>query len=598
LPAALDLGQYYALNDAIFEHFFRPEYAGRSVTLALDDAEAAVIEDDMGLEHGQLAEQLFTALRTLARPISGSRDRFLWWAERHARECVALLAASVLVMSRQGIMEDGGVDQSGYYSRYSQQVLQLESNAAPSGFDFQKILWRRLESYLNSELDGALGRIVFLRVLEYAHLNFSASQCLIRALDKRRLRDLFRRHCNSRTELSRKHFSQIIAVNDGGLSRGFLRVARQVATQSDLAEEFWNIIVDEYSAWQRNPDETIARETSSAAVHRVIVRDDYAIQKSGRTPAPSMGNTEIATTVPAPKVVRRVESESRLVLTGYPGSPVQLFVEGLIHSSGAPEQADWKTVGAYLTGDNFRDGFRRESDRCIFRFGPHEQAYFESQGPMWIQLSTPPAEPKDLCVLCVDEISPEFREALERHGKDVRSLTLARALCGLSGFAFTFVPNTRAPEADEESRAVLVDEVVSIELASGLRLRDGRFMENGPPFIVVRDPKVSEAQLLLDGTPVGSVAIGEPFRLPADRCGPGRHVVEALSKRRVFAIASADEVVPFDDASSLGYVISRHPAMMRTDPKAEDLRIEELAVKNAAVLVGGDLLLPYRRAGS
>jgi hypothetical protein len=597
LPLGFDLGEYYALNDAIFEHFFRPEYSGRAVTLALDDAEAAVIERDIGLEEGQLAERLFAAIRTLATPISGSKDRFIWWAEREVRECVALLAASVLIMSRQGLTEGGQIDQYGYYTKYNSQVLQQRSSAAPSGFDLQKRLWRRLEAYLNVELDGALGRIVFLRVLEYTHLNFPASQCLIRALDRRRLHELFRRYCDPKTQLSRERFGAIIAQTDAGLSRGFLRVARQVATQNDLAEEFWTIIVDEYTAWQHDPLDSIVRISGSSAVHKAVTGPALASKTFDRGLVQSASTRGEVPEQRVPKPVTRIESRSRLVLTGYPGPCVQLSLEGLIRGGESAALCDWSSIGGYLTGEEFREGFRRESKGFVFRVGPHDRAYFGREGTQWVELFRLPSQVGDMCVLCVEELADDLGTDLETHGYDVKTLTLTKMLSGLRGYVFTFAPVAKTHASPDMAGTLLVGETSRLELVSGLRLKDGRFVRGGAPRVLLRDPNSIQTDVLLDGVVIGCAIVGTPFALPSDLTD-GEHVVEALSLRRRFVVAPSDDDGKPQDAPSLGFVISRHPAAMRTDASAEDLKIDELARNNAAVLVGCDLLLPYRRMRS
>jgi hypothetical protein len=617
LPADVDVGAYYALNDAILEHFFNPSCAGRSVTLALDDGEAAVIEAEMGLDTGQLAEHLFAAVGGLAVARSGNPHRFIWWWDREIRECVALLAASVLIMSRQGVTREGTIDQHGFYRNYNELVLARRSLETPRGFDLQRHLWWRLERYLNEGLNGALGRIVFLSVLRYPHLNFPASQCLVRAGDRRKLREAFQRYCDPKVDIKKGELNRLVQLIESGLSRGFTRAVGLLSTDGDLADGFWKVIMDEYAAWQRSPAAITVRGSRGGSSIRRGVTTGIAERRlvDANPPRPNTGPTDddqIVATEPL-RPIRRTYASSRLVLRAEAYDRIGLALEGDVHSAADAEPRHWSLVEGSLSGDEFREGCRREAAGCVFAVVPHEQAFFAKLGLLWVELLRTPSEPTKMRMLCIEESADEIVARLERNGSHAVRIAMAGALAGVCGFEFHYIPIVPDISIVPDIPIVLDIPIVpargaiskpgvaegafwSFDFVSGLRLRGGRFVEGGQPLVVLRDPGVGEAEVALDDKVVGRLSYGEPFALPDCACAVGSHVVEVLSQQRKFIIAPADDEDVPAATSSLGYVLSRYPATMRTDVGAEDQKIDELAVKNAAVLVGCDLLLPYRRA--
>lgn len=596
LPVDVDVGDYYALNDAILEHFFNPSSVGRSVTLALDDGEAGVIEAEMGLGPGQLAEHLFTGIRGLAVARAGNPDRFVWWADREIRECVALLAASVLIMSRQGVTRDGTIDHHGFYKNYNEQVFAQRSVETPHGFDHQKILWRRLERYLNEELNGGLGRIVFLNVLVYTHLNFPASQCLVRAGDRRKLRGAFQRYCDPRVNLKKDELSRLVQLTESGLSRGFTRAVALLSTNGDLADGFWNVIMDEYEAWRRSPAEIIVRSSRAGSSIGRAVLASITERPLASTKAPGATGDDQIVAAQVLKPIRRTYAASRLVLRTEAGERIGLTLEGDIHSGADAESKQWSLVEGSLSGDEFREGCRREAAGSVFVVVPHEQVFFAKQGLLWVELTRAPSEPTQMRVLCAEESADEIVARLECNSSHTVPIALVAALAGVCGFEFHYLPIALIREDAAAKAGVGKGAFWSFDFISGLRLRGGRFVEGGQPLVVLREPGVGEAEVALDDKVVGRLSQGEPFALPDSACTVGSHVVEVLSQQRRFVIAAAGEGDGPAATSSLGYVLSRYPATMRTDVNAEDRKIDELATKNAAVLVGCDLLLPYRRA--
>jgi hypothetical protein len=523
---------------------------------------------------------------------------------------VALLASEVLVMSRLGTSADGVLKHQGFHVAFNKDVLALEGTAHIPGLRELDELWNRFEKYLRQNERGALGSIAFFEVIKYTHINYPASQCVVRVSDRRRLHGLFRRHFDPGRSLGRDELMQLFDADTTGLSVMFRRAYEQLDDYPDLAQAFWSIVEGEYAVWRAEPEQVIriARDSARNSEGRYVGRlrsisnaASAAAYVSGAF-ASGPAEQEVPARIRAMKGLPSIPLlPSRIVLVEPYRRPAALFAEvreatdkTLAVKPAETEISGWTRLLDPIDAEMLEEGFERflggfrirQAGRAVVIFELGDRAWVESN---MLKINVP------LRLVCSVEYAQRF--------SSLRSLAttfaeLAIDAPGLCCFAITLSVGVSRDDLPPALSDALSTARTKISFVSGLRLRNGMFLEEGPPLILFAHQEEERATVFLNDAPVGIAERDIPYRLPADVGHPGRQVVRILDHARAFfsCDAAAEEHAAADaPESGLGFVAASHPPRLETRLDAEELRIEDLSKMGAVVVVGAEVLLPYKR---
>src|ERR1700694_398728 len=605
----IEVRTYTAYNDAIFEHFFNQDRAGHLTTLAFDDDAAEQIAHELAMTGEARTKRLCAAVGSLINP--AKQDPYVFWARRDPRLSAGLLACAVLVVSRLGSDASGQVQHTGFHAQYNRQVLGEESSDNVPAIGRQDQLWKRFAMYLDSDLGGHLGRLTFVPLLKYVHLNYPASQCLVRMTDRKRLQELFHEAFDPARNIDRDIVVRLLNERAAGLTLMLQRAVLHLGQHDDLSKQLWQIIEGEYEVWRAAPEQVarrILRRRQSAP------REDQSLV--GQTAIASQ--TEPVHLVPdAPEATEPIRPpirstitrpqlemvESRLVLVAPYRAPANIYAEvksvtgADLSSLGSRSVEGWVRLPEEVGLDDFCDGFDRIVHSYRLRQYGRSLCVFGKADYGWIETKKfAPNIP--LRIVYIEEVASDVHALINA---SPQHYPIEMADPGLCCISLTPKAGTIREDLPTSIADILSESVIEIRLVAGLRLRSGVYIALGPPHIVFVHPTEESLDLYLDGQRVGLAIREVPFKLPSDVCSPGRHVICLGGRERSFSIADgSEEQVEAKNAAirdiGLGTIVARNPARMETSVQAEAMKTKELGRLNAVVIVGADLLLPYSRA--
>lgn len=579
------LDKYFEYNDIICEHFFNPQRVEKATTLGFDETEAQAIAqaDGREMDGPQFEAELIGAIREAYN----RRDAVGWWTTRSARERVAILACSVLVMSK--MPPDG--DDHGFYARYRSEVFpDLRPERVIQQFAAQRQWWQDLEHYFNEEHAEALGRLVFPFTIEWPHQKYPASQCILRGKDRRSLHVFFAKLHPSQ-ELTRERFlaqwrptpQDTVALE---------RAVKQMRVPGTVADVIWEIFEGEYEVWKQSPE---ARQRAEARRQRALGATAQRTLRGGLRLGVRSGESSGS---PRARI--------RLVLQRGAPAPAPARYVLRVHATGpqlddpfgsAPLADGWYRVpGVTLGTDEFLGGFDLEVDGLHLRSQPRYAAVFEETPSGLVSTDALPIGRR--CVLLfADDNEQEVRAFVSENADDLAQLTLGDELEGLTALSITLraVPPGDVPGALEHC---VRRSGAELSVRSGLRLRDGTYLYGAPPVVTFNHESIEAAELLIDGQAQGELRRAVPFALPST-LEPGLHTVTILDRTREFRVADRNEenanqpdLMNDDD---LGFITRLRPPLMGTSRDAMSMKTKELAAMNAVVIVGAGFYLPYDR---
>lgn len=187
---------YDVWNEALVEAFFPAGVDGKPVYLAVDGDELGEIASTIGVEPDKAEDSLARAVR--ARTTSGeSLARFRrsangWRATAEVPPYVAALGLFVLAASRMASDPAKGIWANDYYSQLNRLLCRDPAAESPPDFDSMHLLWKDLAAWLDDDCAGERGHATIRTHDQFRHIGYPISQCVLRAVDRRRLPDFFR----------------------------------------------------------------------------------------------------------------------------------------------------------------------------------------------------------------------------------------------------------------------------------------------------------------------------------------------------------------------------------------------------------------------
>lgn len=193
--SALD-EQYEAWNRALIDEYFPAGRIGRLAYLPLDDEELEAMAEPYELCATSDAVRDFTGAvrRELhKRGFAGFASVVSGWRRvRDAPPYVAALGFCVLAGSRMQPEAHAGIASSNYYTQLNRLLGLPDRAGQPKGFDRLGHAWEDLATWLTEDCSGARGSSTIRTSPDRKHVGYPISQCLLRAVDRRRLPDFFR----------------------------------------------------------------------------------------------------------------------------------------------------------------------------------------------------------------------------------------------------------------------------------------------------------------------------------------------------------------------------------------------------------------------
>jgi hypothetical protein len=183
---------YIEWTEALAGYFFAPSRANQPTPFFVDED---ALEEIQGSD---AVEDLVASVRAYLVPLEGgnpyrnilsvsrSWDRA---AGTDAFPGLPLLSIAVLAATRMA--REGDMRSTNYYRRY-RQLLGIEGEGAPPGYaDTFPELWIMFSRWLDTRLQGSLGRSTVKKHPYLANIGFALSQALFREADRQRLTEFF-----------------------------------------------------------------------------------------------------------------------------------------------------------------------------------------------------------------------------------------------------------------------------------------------------------------------------------------------------------------------------------------------------------------------
>lgn len=574
---------YFTYNDIIFEHFFNPQRSGQATMLAFDPEEARIVGESVGEKDNTFAAGVMKSVRDLYR----GRGGFGWWRDRLPRERAGLLACSVLSMAALGVE-----DERGFYHQYYRDVLNSDLGKGTQEFGVQSMWWDELQTYLNETRRGQLGRLVFLEVLKLAHLNYPASQSILRGVDRLWLWEFFSRWISDPSiTLTRVRF--LATWRPGAVAEpvGIKRMGAKLKGEDESAGLIWEIFAGEFEAWRLDPvqQEKIARRRLRRdARPSALRRGAIVLSENTRLDDEPVGVDHGSTRY----------SLYRPLLPA--GLPYELRLEALLPTdveSGFPELDDgWVRLPEQtVNASQFLAGFTLKLNNISFRIRPSEIACFTDDSSGLRSVDAFPVG-KRVTVLFDESSEADYADFFDAYISERADLVLEGRLEGLRAISGSLDAAVLTDDLPDALRRLFVRPNFDLGLRLGLRLRDGRYLRGAPPMVHFIHPVRTTAPLRIDNQDAGFVRRGLT-KLPAE-LPPGLHTVSVLDRERTFRISFPDEVEAqaYDlHDNEGGFLVRARPPLIQPSFAACSIRTGELEGMNAVVIQGADMLLPYTR---
>jgi hypothetical protein len=286
---------YTAWNEAFVAEYFPEGGEGRLTYLPVDDDEITALAENYGLcDPGVAVDEFIALIRRELAARNGSFTRFTsglngWRRVRATPPYVAGLAFCVLAGSRMDSEVDQGIASTNYYTQLNRLLGRPDRAGAPPAFDSLDDAWRDLEAWLEQDCAGSRG-ISTIRTNPAVgkHVGFPLSQCLLRAVDRRRLPDFFRTvGLEPASEISAARLFALLrawaALPASGLTQ---RARRAIARAEDIdLSEIAETVLRELRTWDGELRDERGRRR--ATIHLLVIprRRGTSIQLIARRPA-------------------------------------------------------------------------------------------------------------------------------------------------------------------------------------------------------------------------------------------------------------------------------------------------------------------------
>jgi hypothetical protein len=179
-------------NHALRSWFFRPDLAGRSAYLAVDEETLSAIATEWGFPSADPAESLSEAIRyrvSARAPLSPWVAEASQWRRTGCESDPPFLAVLAVTVLAATIVDE--VNDRKYYRRLNG-LLGLHGTAMPRDFDSDiQQLWTYLNEWLTDKWQGQLGVATATNVGGQANIGWVQSQILLRTTDRVKLPEFF-----------------------------------------------------------------------------------------------------------------------------------------------------------------------------------------------------------------------------------------------------------------------------------------------------------------------------------------------------------------------------------------------------------------------
>ncbi len=183
-----------AWAQSLADHFFTVDRGGMPVYFYVDEA---TLSDITGLPGPQAIQALMSPVRAITpghsyRAVASMARRWGNSDRSNAPPSLPLLAVCVLAATRMG--ETGEISPANYYKPY-RQLFDPNDNSSGAPGDYGEVipgLWEQLNSWLDEDKAGSLGRSTIRPHPIFTWIGYALSQTLLRASDRRQLDRFFR----------------------------------------------------------------------------------------------------------------------------------------------------------------------------------------------------------------------------------------------------------------------------------------------------------------------------------------------------------------------------------------------------------------------
>lgn len=570
------LDHYFQWNEALVQEYFPEGSEGRFAFLPVDDDEIVALAEDWDICAAEDAVDDFVG--TVRATIRGSQGQFAilsrWakhWRDRNDRDTppyVAGLAFCVLAASR---MEgDDAVSPNNYYDRLNKLLGGSGEEKQPENFNLVQLAWEDLSIWLDTDCGKKRGAST-VRTGAHRHIGYPIAQCLLRAIDRRRLPDFFEprglRPGDAETIGDEHLFSLLKAwasLQSCPLSKPAIRAITN-ATGRDR-EEIVETVRRELSGWDGSLRDSRGRKRYPLRLHLMPQAESSWLTLIAELPDEDSKGTWTRS-----DNGHEVTVEIDPTAPGW-SEPLDIKVDSGILSGGLKLVRGGVAL-AYEPSPAVP--FREDEGGALF-----DSFLSQRQTSMW---------KTHWAVVRRDLIPTLERYVFSQTGQELRSYEFVDAFprnWGLAG-PFEFV---RQPAlAPAEIANFVPKQLQSVSLRGGLRVSsaDSIYLKGGEPDLLVSvDEAASASSVEIDGN---SEALGSGSRLiPLRDIGldAGQHSIDTGVKRTFTTVRTLGDVNP-REAGSLGLSLRHHSDFRPDAPIAQPVGSEtspgRLVVSGAAI---------------
>jgi hypothetical protein len=436
-----------------------------------------------------------------------------------------------------------GVWANDYYSQLNRLLGRDPASESPPDFETMHLLWKDLAAWLDEDCAGDRGRATILTHDHFRHIGYPISQCVLRAVDRRRLPDFFRAvGLSPGTDVSGQRLRTLFrawARPGSGISEAGRAMARSdvAGAQEDVEE----ILLRELASWDGELRDARGRRRSEILLWVGSFMGGRRVEFSlyARRPAgfPDDGFRDA--------VDRSVAT--RLVGDEWYGLPSLQVTPRLL------ERGARLTAGHHALTLEPRD------------LVPLDEVFVPESG--W--LATPRATAfRRHWVFYRVHLENELARFLRAHAKDGWKLSEPSGVP--SGWKLAKdVQITRPPTSAPAGLEALVPQShVALRLVGGLRVSRRVYLLGGEPDVQLSVEEGDHPAIELDGR-VEQISKGlVTLPLSKMRLPEGPHSLNAAGERRSFStIKTFGESVPHD-AGTLAHEVERHSTYHPTSEEA------------------------------
>jgi hypothetical protein len=565
------MDRYLAWNDALIAEYFPEGNEGRFAFLPVDDDEIAALAEDRSIcEPDRAVEDFVLAVRTQLLKGHGQFAILSNWArswrtsDADSPPYVAGLALCVLAASR---MEgDDGASSNNYYLRLNQLLGREDGARQPENFELVQLAWEDLSTWLDEDCAGKRGSST-VRTGAHRHIGYPISQCLLRAIDRRRLPDFFKprglRAEDAHTIGDDYLFNLLRAWASRASCPLSLRATKAISEAKGRdRDEILETVRRELAGWDGSLRDARGRKRYPLRLHLIPQSERSRLMLVAELPKDFSDG-----------IWRRSEGGHEVFIEADPATP------GWSEPLDIPVDAEVLSSGVMLVGKGISLSYE----------GSHAIPFREDEGGQFGSFLS-----QDQTVLWRPHwavVRKDLLPTLERYiqsqtGKDLQVFDRVTAFPGNWGLAGPFEFIEQPALAPAEISCFAPRQLQSLSLRGGLRVNsvDSIYLEGGEPDLLVSlDETSSLESVLVDGEPVLLNGESKMIRLSERSLGTGVHKINAGVERTFSTIASHGEIMPLG-AGSLGLSLRRHSDYRPESQMAEPI---EGVPKNGQVFVSG-----------